>query len=261
MAAAFLLDKVVFHPAGLLRRREDILPGRRAFSEQNPVALLLVRGRARSPVLQVEAIDAARIGVDPRDRVAAHFHARTYVELQHDIFRRIGGDHFDGPLAVHRFELRLVIVIAGAQSRRTQLLHRLGEGVANALPAVEPRHNAGTRHHDIPGAQRFVVIDRLLYAFGTEVARVIVRRVAANAGIFHHLADVFDEIRGPGVVGTIELDHFVSHPGDGTHRGQGIFGHLVADRIECDADWYVLAGGRAQGNRSRPRCSNTPPPS
>src|ERR1035438_9375750 len=115
VAAALLLDQIEFHPARFLRRREDLWPWHHPFSEQNPVALLFIRLRARSPVLQVAAIDAARIGVDPRHRIVAHFHARADVELQHHILRRIGRDHLDGPLAVHQFELRLVIVIAGAQ--------------------------------------------------------------------------------------------------------------------------------------------------
>src|ERR1035441_1196358 len=29
-----------------------------------------------------------------------------------------------------------------------------------------------------------------------------------------------------------------------SHRGQRVFGHLVADRIEFDADWYALARRR-----------------
>ena len=64
-------------------------------------------------------------------------------------------------------------------------------------------------------------------------------------------ADVFGDFGGPGVVGTIELDHFVAHLGDGADRGQGVLGHLVANRIEFDADGYVLARGRGESKRSR----------
>src|ERR1019366_9519350 len=50
VAAAFLLDQIEFHPARFLRRREDLWPRRYPFSEQNPVALLFIRLRTRSPV-------------------------------------------------------------------------------------------------------------------------------------------------------------------------------------------------------------------
>src|SRR5882672_7302388 len=69
--AALLLDQVVLHSALALRRVKDLLPGNVAFAEQDAIAAVTTR----APVLHVQRIDAAGIGVDPRHRVLPHFHA------------------------------------------------------------------------------------------------------------------------------------------------------------------------------------------
>ena len=59
------------------------------------------------------------------------------VELQHEVLGRVGGDHFHGALAVHRLELGLVVVIAGAQPGGAELLAALRERLGDLLPTVQ----------------------------------------------------------------------------------------------------------------------------
>src|ERR1035438_10057597 len=57
------------------------LPRHHAFAEQRAIALLL-GCRARTPLLQMEAVDAAGIGVDPGHRVFAGFRSATAPRLR-----------------------------------------------------------------------------------------------------------------------------------------------------------------------------------
>src|SRR4051812_21850185 len=66
--ASFLLDQVVLNTANGLRGSEDGLPWRIAFAEQRLVALAFTR----TPLFQMETVDAAGIRLDPRDRVRAN---------------------------------------------------------------------------------------------------------------------------------------------------------------------------------------------
>ena len=94
------------------------------------------------------------IGFDPGDRVGAGFLAGAHIQLQHEFFGRIGGDDLDNALAVIQFgPFGLVIVVAGAQSVRFQLLDRGGELFAEVLPAVNSAGVAGSAgQHYVSGA-------------------------------------------------------------------------------------------------------------
>src|SRR5262245_65428480 len=103
--AAFLLDQVILNASGRFGGLEDFEPWRVALTEKRAIALIF----ARAPFFTVDGGDAARIGVDPGDRVGAGFHAGSHVELQRHVFRRVGCEHVHRARAFYRYEFHLVI--------------------------------------------------------------------------------------------------------------------------------------------------------
>jgi len=89
--AAFLLYQVELNPADRLRRGNNVLPRRHPLAEKYAIAFFvgLVPWR---PILQVQALDPARIRVDPRDGVRPCFEAGAHVELQNKFLRRVRRD-------------------------------------------------------------------------------------------------------------------------------------------------------------------------
>src|SRR5262245_13041824 len=79
--APLLLHQIILNAAYRLDRREELLPRADAFAEQHAIALLL-SGRTWRPVLEVDALDAAGVRFDPRDRISARFETRAHVELE-----------------------------------------------------------------------------------------------------------------------------------------------------------------------------------
>src|SRR5215204_1361805 len=97
VAAAFLLHQVELHSSHRLGGGEDLLPRADPLAEQYAKALLL-RLRARRPVLEVKASDAARMALDPRNRVLAGFETGPDVELEDELRRSVRGENVHDPL-------------------------------------------------------------------------------------------------------------------------------------------------------------------
>ena len=88
--------------------------------------------------MQWSDLIATGIGANPRDRVGASFKTCADIELQHDRRLRILRQYFNGPFALDRSEFALVIVIAGLQSRRFELVGGGVQRVGNFLPSLQP---------------------------------------------------------------------------------------------------------------------------
>src|ERR1022692_3996092 len=113
-AASFLLDQVEFHASHRFRGVDHPPPRHVAFADQDAESrfavlsatdgcagacfgfgLLQELALARFPVFAVQAANASWIRFDPRYRIGSAFYAMSNVELQHHLFRRVGGKDFD----------------------------------------------------------------------------------------------------------------------------------------------------------------------
>ena len=100
--------------------------------------------------------------------------------------------------------------------------------------------------------KNLVELDRLVQTFGTQCSRTVVRGQAVNTEIVQRaLADFLGVARRPVIVRRVELNHLISHFGDGTHCTHEVFCKLVANRIEFQANRNLWCGrfGKSQ------RCS------
>src|SRR6267378_3727465 len=70
-AAAFLLDQVILNPAAIFRGVKQALPVRHAFTKQNGISLRRI-GR---PILAMHGADAARIRLNPCQRITSRLDA------------------------------------------------------------------------------------------------------------------------------------------------------------------------------------------
>ena len=69
-----------------------------------------------APIFTVDTLDASGIGVDPRDRIGAHFNACADIELHDHISRRAGRDHIHRSLTFEHAPFHLMIVIPGGHA-------------------------------------------------------------------------------------------------------------------------------------------------
>src|SRR5258708_5216732 len=113
-----LLDQVIRNYAATFRSFESIFPACRAFPEQNGVAFRLFR----RPILEMQRADSARIRANPRHWIGAGLQARAHIQLEHDRWLRILREKFDRTLIFYWNKFSLVIVIAGLQTSRFQLI-------------------------------------------------------------------------------------------------------------------------------------------
>jgi len=180
--------------------------------------------------------------------------------LQHHIRGRAGSDQLDGTAAGHGHELVGVIVIAGAQIERAQLIGGLGESVGDFAPAIQPIHASGAGHHDVAASQRLVELDRLGQALGAQVGEVVVRRIAADAQIVQQLAGLLGLAQRPGIIRAVELHHLIALPGDGAHGARQILAQLGAHGVEFQSYRQRLLPGDGAGERNERRgCQERPP--
>ena len=137
VAATFLLHEVELDPSDRFDGGENLLPRRDAFAEEDAIGLLRGLG-ARRPVLEVNALDAAGIRLDPRDRVSTAFQARAHIELKNEFARRIGGDDVhDARSTGERSPLDAMVVKTGEQTVRFELLDGRRELATHPLPGFE----------------------------------------------------------------------------------------------------------------------------
>src|SRR5215218_693304 len=135
--AAFLLHQIELDSSHRLGRVEDLLPRTDPLAEQDAKALLL-RLRARCPVLEVKAPAAARMALDPRDRILAGFETRADIELEDELRRSVRGEDVHDPLAaLELLPLVQVVVEAREQSVWLELLGRRRELAAGPLPVLQ----------------------------------------------------------------------------------------------------------------------------
>src|ERR1700680_3745979 len=117
-SAALLLDQVILNLANTFGGGEDVFPFRCAFAEQDGVAF----SRFWRPVFAMNGPDSAWVGTNPRYRIRACLQTSAHIELQHDGWLRILRQYLYGALTLDGCELRLVVVVAGLQSRRFELV-------------------------------------------------------------------------------------------------------------------------------------------
>ena len=125
----------MLNAADLHGHLQKFFPRTYAFTQQYAVALLGVR----RPVFEMVGLDAAGIGPDERQWVGTGRETGRNVELEGDFLGRVAGQDIDGARPVHRPEIHVPVVIAGAQAQRTQLLGSLAQQLRRASPAVEIR--------------------------------------------------------------------------------------------------------------------------
>src|SRR5687768_7792766 len=130
-AGVLLLDQVVLDAADRLCRLEDSLPRHVALAERDRVAVGL------APVFQVNALDPARVGLDPGDGVRACLDRRAGIELEHDLLWRVRGQDVHRTFAVlERLPLGLMVMESGRHVAGAQLLARRGKLVGKRFPPV-----------------------------------------------------------------------------------------------------------------------------
>ena len=66
--------------------------------------------------------------------------------------------------------------------------------------------------------------------------------------IVQEFANILGLLRGPGVVGREELDHFVAHFSHGANGARQVLFELIADGVEFETDWNLL-GAEGKGRR------------
>ena len=237
-AAALLLDQVILNSADGLGRFEDFHPRRSAFAEQHPISFRT----ARRPILAVDALDPARIRLDPCDRVHPRVQGGTYVELEHELLRRARRQHFHGTRP-----LGLMIVESRAHPERFQFLHYLRKLIPQRFPAVDSIDAARAGHHDVLAADNLVQLDCLGQSFGGEGRRIVVRGVALDAEIVQQLAHFLGFGGRPPEIRCVKFDHLVTHLRHRAHRARQVFHQLIADRIELQSDRHFARGREGCG--------------
>src|SRR5207249_4373036 len=102
------------------------------------------------------------------------FEASPHIKLQCNGRLRILRKYFDGTLALDDSELTLVIVIAGPQSSRLELVVSGVQRVGNFFPSVNSRLGLGARHHYVLAAQDQIHVARFLEVLRSEVRTAVV---------------------------------------------------------------------------------------
>jgi tetratricopeptide (TPR) repeat protein len=247
--AGFLFDEVVLDAAHRLGGREDGFPRRGAFAEVHGIPSTIAR-----PVLAVHALDAARVRLDPGDRVRTGLHARADVELQHDVFRRARREDVHRPLAVERLPLHRVIMKARDHAERPEPVGRGVEAVGERTEVVGGLGRSRTRDDDGLAANGLVELDGFRQLVADDRVVAVMRRGALDVQLVEQLPDVCRVLRRPLQVGRVELDLRVAHRRDAADGAHQVLHQEPADAVELDAHLGLRRGERrARGQRQRAR--------
>ena len=238
VAAAFLLHQIKLHTADRLDRGEDFFPRRDALAEEDAETFFL-GARARRPVLEMNALDTAGVGLDPGDGIGAGLDAGTDVELEYKLLRRTGREQVhDASLTLDFFPLAGVIVKTGREAVLHEFRRGGGEIAGEFFPTLGTDSGAGgAREHEGFRAKNLVELDRAAHRLaGRERRETIVRRVAAQPEILELPANIFGERKRPPEIRRVELDALVAELGDGLERLGEILSEFATDGVELDAD-------------------------
>src|SRR4029077_8150011 len=98
--------------------------------------------------------------------------------------------------------------------------------------------------HDIACSKSLVQLDGLADSVWREGLRRVVSGVAPNAESVEFLADLFGKVKGPIIIGCIELDALIPQLRHAPHRSDYIVFQVVTNGVEFESDGDVFPGGQ-----------------